>query len=1391
MYRVFVSHSSRDTATARAVVRWLTKEEPGLDGDIFLDVDPDTGIAPGTRWKAELVRAVDRCEAVICLISRAWEDSAECVAEFRHAEALNKRIFVARIDVEATARKTREWQFCDLFIDGTETVTIALDDGISVELAADGLRRLLRGLREAGIGAEHFPWPPPDEPGRTPYRGWQPMEDADAAVFFGRDPQILRGLDTIRGMRATGVEGLFVVLGPSGVGKSSFLRAGLLPRLRRDRNNFVVCNIIRPERAVVSGDHGLAQAIWRLRSAAHLHGPALGDIRAACVAGDAAQLATWLREAQREFRRDSGLPTLVLPIDQAEELFAADSGPEAAMFLTLLGALLRSDSLDGLPMMAVATIRADRYELLQGAAELSAVHTREFGDLKPMPTTEFKEVITGPAARATAAGLRLSLEPGLVAELLNDAASGADSLPLLALTLSRLYLDYGSTGNLTVANYRSMGGIQQIVNTEIATLLDPDDVAGSKQLDTLRSAFIPWLATVDPTTEQVLRRVARWDELPPESHVLIDAMVTRRLLVKDERGGNPVVEVALESLFRQWDSLAEWLREESENLKAVDNLDRAAADWERNQRSADWLIKGVRLAAAEQLATSPTFADRIGHAGEFLRASREREEAESHAELRQAQERRDDAEAHAAVLRKRGRVLRAVLAATLVVTLVAVGGLLYANSKRREAEEGRRNALAAQLTSQAQSILAGGQPGGIFEAITKILAAQDISSSPDRGAMLTALNRTARLRSIVDAPNGRFLSSDGSRIATTTGSGIQLLDTATGDRVGVPFGSDDTIYGSSPDGRYLALVNENDETRVWDSLTGQPIGDPVSISSAAPRFVSPDGRRMAFNTSDGIRLWDVATGQPIGRPIVIRGVIGGALAFSRDGRRLAASIDAATVALWDADSAAELGQPLNVGYAGAFSITKIAFSPDGHSVAGAVHSWLPNRQLPVLHLWNSDTGEAVGTGMFADYGFVLAMAFSPDGSRIVTGGNDKMVRLWDARTALPAGDPIALHDQVSDVAFSGRGNRIVAVSADTVQVYDGDPDATLLTETRASAVVRARDDLSIFWAQSTTDGPRLIVRENGGLRVLDADSGQEIGPPIDEYGSGVQQAELSPDDRWLAMWAGASDYIRVVDTTNGQPHGDPLTCDQSTVNAVKFSPDGQRIAIACDDKTIRLWDWPGGRQVGDPMLSGETADMEFSSDGHRLLAKIWNAAQAWDITTGAPIGKPVAATGSNRVAISPDGRRVTTITGEGASGPSAIEQWDLDSGTMIGTPMVGHTNSVDSVAYGPHGDYLVSAGSDRMLRFWDTSSGRQLGDAIITGENTSVKVSHDGRRILVNQGAVFADGDADGSGSRVLELPAPPEWRDQLCDKLPRNPTEEQWRQWVSPDIPYMQVCPR
>ncbi|MEU2013993.1 hypothetical protein ABZ529_34385, partial [Nocardia sp. NPDC019302] len=139
--------------------------------------------------------------------------------------------------------------------------------------------------------------------------------------------------------------------------------------------------------------------------------------------------------------------------------------------------------------------------------------------------------------------------PQLVDRLLADGDHGADTLPLLALTLSRLYDDYASGGVLTLEQYSSIGGIDRVVQTEIDALLATDPDARRAQLRLLRSAFVPALATINPDNDQPMRRIASWAELPAESHPLIDAFVNKRLLVKDHRDGRIVVEVALESLL--------------------------------------------------------------------------------------------------------------------------------------------------------------------------------------------------------------------------------------------------------------------------------------------------------------------------------------------------------------------------------------------------------------------------------------------------------------------------------------------------------------------------------------------------------------------------------------------------------------------------------------------------------------------------------------------------------------------------------------------------------------------------------------------------------------------------------------------------------------------------
>ena len=196
----------------------------------------------------------------------------------------------------------------------------------------------------------------------------------------------------------------------------------------------------------------------------------------------------------------------------------------------------------------------------------------------------------------------LRIEPALVDELLADCTDGADTLPSSSLMLARLFDDYGDDGDLTLAEYQAMGGMRNIVQTEVDGLLSRDKQTRREQLELLRAAFVPWLATFSPGNDQAVRRVARWDDLPPETQPLLDAFVAKRLLVKDNRASGDVVEVALESLLRQWDELAEWLREQRQNLLNADEIQRDDVRWEAAGRDSAYLLFGTRLSEAERLA---------------------------------------------------------------------------------------------------------------------------------------------------------------------------------------------------------------------------------------------------------------------------------------------------------------------------------------------------------------------------------------------------------------------------------------------------------------------------------------------------------------------------------------------------------------------------------------------------------------------------------------------------------------------------------------------------------------------------------------------------------------------------------------------------------------------
>ena len=697
MSQLFLSHSSRNNAEAVALRDWLARQ--GWD-DVFLDIDPNAGIAPGERWERALNRAANRCEAVLFLVSRAWLASGWCLKEFDLAHKLSKRMFGVLIEdipvADLPVNLTATWQIVNLATGRDHEMLKATlpftQEEVHVTFSAEGLKRLRAGLRQAGLDPTAFAWPPASDPDRSPYPGLRPLEAQDAGIFFGREAPTIEALDRLRALREGAGPRLLCVLGASGSGKSSFLRAGLWPRLARDDRHFLPLPVLRPERAAISGKTGLLACLNEACRAGALP-VSRADLRDA-VAGGAETLRPILArlvgaaagsvvgEAGGEAASERpALPLLVLSIDQGEELFRAEGRDEATALLALLRDLMAEDAPAVCVLMA---IRSDAVERLQLASALEgiALQTMVFS---PMPRGVYASIVEGPAARAREAGRKLAIDPALTRALLADLdeGGGTDALPLLAFTLERLWFDYHGAGRLSLADYDALGRVRGSIEAAVEQALVTDATAlphdRTARLALMRRGLVPWLAGIDPETDQPRRRVARRSEIPEETRPLIDLLIESRLLSADTdpSTGEATVEPAHEALLRQWGQLAGWLQEDKSALVALAGVQRAAKDWDQHGRGSGWLTHaGDRLTEAEVLTGRPDLAAQLGPAErDYLAACRARaarEAAEARARIR---------------LRRIGQW--GSLAAAIVFAVL--GALAWA--QRREAVASRQEAL--------------------------------------------------------------------------------------------------------------------------------------------------------------------------------------------------------------------------------------------------------------------------------------------------------------------------------------------------------------------------------------------------------------------------------------------------------------------------------------------------------------------------------------------------------------------------------------------------------------------------------------------------------------------------------------------------------------------------
>jgi WD40 repeat protein len=1122
---------------------------------------------------------------------------------------------------------------------------------------------------------------PADAP--APYRGLESFQPEDADWFFGRREltELLVGRLLLHGEQ----DGPLMVVGPSGSGKSSLLRAGLIPTLQGG---------------------ALGEGEWPL---------ALLTPGAHPVQELTRQLALARHDADDR---------LIIVVDQFEEVFTAcpDEGERGAFIEALCTATapvvvgLRADFYDR-ALRYPALVRAlDQHQVLVG----------------PMNTQQVRIAIIGPAVKAG-----LEIEDGLVEILLRDlgpATDGAESssahvpgaLPLLSHALLATW-EHSHGGRLTVADYLDSGGINGAVASSADKVYNE---LSPQQQDLARQIFIRLVHIADDTGD-TRRRVPRSELVFPlgEPQVVLDSFIDNRLIT----AGTDDVEIAHDALLLAWPLLRGWIDSARAGVPIRRQLTAAAEDWRESDRDPELLYSGGRLAAAEDWAGQP------GHAGDLNIP--EHDFLDACIQRRQAEER---TARHAT---GRLQLIAAALAALLLVAgVLAVTAYQQKNAATYQRDlaisaqvatdanqlRGTDIALAMQLSLIAYRV------SPTAEALSSLL-----DSTATQAATRLLGTSSAGLQSVAFSPGDAMLATGGDdgavRLWDVRQPGHPVL-------VGGPLAGPGiaTSVAFSPDGKTLAVASSSGTVRLWNSgspdrpiLLDQLVTGPVNSVA-----FSPGGQMLAAGSADGrVFVWRAGHLSSVSAGV---GAVN-TVAFSADGRLLAAGGSTGRIRLWDVSGTGLLA---GVSLSGpANGVNAVTFSPDSQMLAAGGNNsqvWLwrlgagrPARLAPltgprswIYSVAFSPSGTTIAAGSADNNAYVwdvadatliaalphpapvLSVAFGHGGGELATADADGVARIWTLPGPVLTGPP----GSIFTVAFSPDSRDLVSASAlpsgqGALQLWSvADPGQPVAL---GAPLVAGTPDGTVAYGP----GGRLAAGGGHGAILLwdvrDARQPVQMPSPPTALNSAIQYVAFSGNGQLMAAGSSAG-QIELWDTADfGQVK--PLAVIQSEaagayrdIYAVAFSPDDRLMASASADGTVRLWDIadPGRpRELGPPLarLGGAVFQVAFSPDGDVLAASGADGdVRLWDVSDRRLVA---AITGPPEivydVAFSPDGRTLAT-----ADGDKSVALWDIAnpaSPVSIGS-LTGPAGAVLSVAFSPTGDAIAAGSQDDTTRLWLASA---------------------------------------------------------------------------------------
>lgn len=606
MTRLFISHSSKDNATAMRLHTHLMRKGWG---PVFLDIHPEYGMGAG-NWVEQLSRASQRCRGIVYLISNDWLDSENCRAEYTFAEFMNSQ---ASEDKKAIIpARTEE---IDLSRLPGQLPNIQLTPVPETEIEL--FENIERQLTDYGLAPEAFNYNPENKPDYLPFPGLRALEGNDAAVFFGRETEIQRGLELVDQAAHSRGETQFVsIRGGSSVGKSSLLEAGLLPRLKRKSAQYFVLDRFVPVSDPFSfAEHGRARRSFVSILLDGFRRSGENEIRRSEISDAFESTANTVAVFQRLLkaaRQTSGASpeatlTLILPIDQAEDFISLDS-EALKVFRDRIGQVL-----DLVPEIVVLSCsRADKLAELQALSPFSGRSELEL-KLQPIPREYLSEII---GSMAQAAEPPIAIEPGLLASMLSDIDSTmqapGDPLCLISVSLHNMLLNGRDVNRLCVDDYKDIGGASGVVQSLVSKTSADSKISEAA----LVNAVVPSMIDLQ-FDGQPLRRVVQGDEVSPKHKPAIDALMSARIISQVGESDKPAFTVSHSAFLRLWPKLQMAINEERLKLESLRSVVHAATVWRNGATTAErkgaLIHGGRRLKTIRNILKSPTYSGRFSN----------------------------------------------------------------------------------------------------------------------------------------------------------------------------------------------------------------------------------------------------------------------------------------------------------------------------------------------------------------------------------------------------------------------------------------------------------------------------------------------------------------------------------------------------------------------------------------------------------------------------------------------------------------------------------------------------------------------------------------------------------------------------------------------------------